>query len=87
MVNHERIKEEIRVLHMKSKELLSKRAFVNFEKRYAHLRSMQLGLSPDRRDLHDEEKLEKKFLDEYFDLLQEYFPELKGKWENKSDWK
>tara|TARA_B100000401_G_scaffold409031_1_gene326223 strand:- start:1235 stop:1492 length:258 start_codon:yes stop_codon:yes gene_type:complete len=81
MIDHQRIKEELRVLRMKTKELLSKRAFANFEKRSLHLRSIQLGISPDKRDLDDEEKLEKKLLDQYFDLFQEFFPELKAKWE------
>ena len=82
----ERLKEEIRVLRMKREHLLSKRGFENFEKRKSCLRAIQLGLSPDKRGLNNSEKTEMEYLKEYFELLEEYFPELKRKWEASTFW-
>lgn len=82
MVHLDRIKEEIRVLRIKDRSLLSSRVFENFNKRFSYFEAIRLGLSPDKSDLSDEDIIEFKYLKEYFDLLQEYFPDLRKKWSN-----
>jgi hypothetical protein len=82
MVHIDRIKEEIRVLRIKDRSLLSSRVFENFNKRISYFESIRLGLSPDKSGLSDEDIIEFKYLKEYFDLLQEYFPDLSKKWSN-----
>lgn len=82
MVHIDRIKEEIRVLRIKDRSLLSSRVFENFNKRFSYFEAIRLGLSPDKSDLSDEDIIEFKYLKEYFDLLQEYFPDLRKKWSN-----
>ena len=82
MVHLDRIKEEIRVLRIKDRSLLSSRVFENFNKRISYFEAIRLGLSPDKSGLSDEDIIEFKYLKEYFDLLQEYFPDLSKKWSN-----
>jgi hypothetical protein len=82
MVHIDRIKEEIRVLRIKDRSLLSSRVFENFNKRISYFEAIRLGLSPDKSGLSDEDMIEFKYLKEYFDLLQEYFPDLSKKWSN-----
>jgi hypothetical protein len=82
MVHIDRIKEEIRVLRIKDRSLLSSRVFENFNKRISYFEAIRLGLSPDKSGLSDEDIIEFKYLKEYFDLLQEYFPDLSKKWSN-----
>lgn len=82
MVHLDRIKEEIRVLRIKDRSLLSSRVFENFNKRFSYFEAIRLGLGPDKSGLSDEDMIEFKYLKEYFDLLQEYFPDLSKKWSN-----
>ena len=82
MVHLDRIKEEIRVLRIKDRSLLSSRVFENFNKRFSYFEAIRLGLSPDKSGLSDEDMIEFKYLKEYFDLLKEYFPDLSKKWSN-----
>ena len=82
MVHLDRIKEEIRVLRIKDRSLLSSRVFENFNKRFSYFEAIRLGQSPDKSGLSDEDMIEFKYLKEYFDLLQEYFPDLSKKWSN-----
>lgn len=82
MVHIDRIKEEIRVLRIKDRSLLSSRGFENFNKRISYFEAIRLGLSPDKSGLSDEDMIELKYLKEYFDLLYEYFPDLSKKWSN-----
>ena len=82
MVHIDRIKEEIRVLRIKDRSLLSSRVFENFNKRISYFEAIRLGLSPDKSGLSEEDMIEFKYLKEYFDLLKEYFPDLSKKWSN-----
>ena len=84
MVHIDRIKEEIRVLRIKDRSLLSSRVFENFNKRLSYFEAIRLGLSPDKSGLSDEDMIEFKYLKEYFDLLQEYFPDLSKKFNSST---
>lgn len=82
MVHLDRIKEEIRVLRIKDRSLLSSRVFENFNKRFSYFEAIRLGLGPYKSGLSEEDMIEFKYLKEYFDLLKEYFPDLSKKWSN-----
>jgi len=81
MVHLDRIKEELRVLRIKDRSLLSPRVFENFYKRISYFEAMRMGMSPDKEGLSDEDMIiEFNYLKEYFKLLKEYFPDLSKKW-------
>ena len=85
MVHLDRIKEELRVLRIKDRSLLSPRVFENFYKRISYFEAMRMGMSPDKGGLSDEDMIEFNYLQEYFDLLKEYFPDLSKKWSSSNN--
>lgn len=46
---------------------------------------MRMGMSPDKGGLSDEDMIEFNYLQEYFDLLKEYFPDLSKKWSSSNN--
>lgn len=85
MVHLDRIKEELRVLRIKDRSLLSSRVFENFYKRFSYFEAMRMGMSPDKGGLSHEDMIEFNYLQEYFDLLKEYFPDLSKKWSSSNN--
>ena len=85
MVHLDRIKEELRVLRIKDRSLLSSRVFENFYKRISYFEAMRMGMSPDKKGLSDEDMIEFNYLKEYFNLLKEYFPDLSKKWSSSNN--
>ena len=80
MVHLDRIREEIRVLHIRDETLLSFRVFENFNSRVVHFKTILMGMFPERVTLTREETAEKEYLDLYFKTLEDNFPELSAKW-------
>lgn len=46
---------------------------------------MRMGMSPDKGGLSREDMIEFNYLQEYFDLLKEYFPDLSKKWSSSNN--
>ena len=44
-----------------------------------------MGMSPDKGGLSHEDMIEFNYLQEYFDLLKEYFPDLSKKWSSSNN--